>query len=126
MSEIYLLERKGDDDQFLRVASLRLGRGPEVGNGTLLHVPAEAFPMMPPKEEDWVRQERIQMKERRRSNFRGRRQPRAVAKGGDNRRSASKDSPQEIEAKRAARKAKRDAIEQKAARLSGETELQAD
>jgi len=129
VDEIYLLERKGDDDQFLRVASLRLGKVPEMGNGTLLHVPAEPFPMMPSKEEDWVRQERMTMKERRRGNGssfstgRGRRQPRAAAKGGDNqRRSPSKDSTQEIEAKRAARKAKRDAVEQQAAGLSGETE----
>jgi len=118
VGEIYLLERKGDDDQFLRVASIRLGMFSEMGESIILHSPPEAFPAMPSEEEDWIRRERMIMKDRRRNNGsfnKGRRRKGTIesSNNGDKRgRSQSKDTPEEIEAKRLARKAKREAREQ--------------
>lgn len=61
VNEIYVLQRKGDGDQFMRVASLGLGR-----NSTIrVHDPHLPFPDMPSIEEDWVRSERLKLKQRR-------------------------------------------------------------
>jgi 2'-5' RNA ligase len=112
LTEIYLLQRKGDDGQFMRVASLGLGV-----NGTIqVHDPHLPFPDMPTLEEDWVRTERMALKARRNGN-RGRRggAPTTNGEGLVSRgRSRSTDTPEEIAAKRAARKAKRDRLEQQA------------
>jgi len=102
LKEIYILHRKGDNGQFMRVASIGLGQESVVQ----VHDPHLAFPAMPAVEEAWVRDERLAMKARR--------------KGSDSRRggrryanlSRSSDSPEVIEAKRAARKAKREQMEQ--------------
>jgi 2'-5' RNA ligase len=70
IEEIYLLQRKGDDGQFLRVASIPLGD--DNGKDVTLHVPPVPFCHMPAEEEDWVRKERMQLKARR--NGRGSKQ----------------------------------------------------
>ena len=59
--EIYLLQRKRDDGQFMRVASFGLGRNATVQ----IHDPQLPFPGMPPVEEEWVRCERLKFKRRR-------------------------------------------------------------
>jgi hypothetical protein len=105
VSCVYLLERKGDDGQFLRVADIALG----ANNAAILHNPPIPFCHMPTTEVDWVREERIKMKRRRQqsnANCKWRRRK------GRPRRPAGpriKDSPDVIAAKRAARKSKREA-----------------
>jgi 2'-5' RNA ligase len=98
VKQIYLLQRKGDDGQFLKLATVGLGESSDVQ----LHNPPEAFPGMPTQEEDWVREERLALKNRRNRKWR-RRGPR-----GSN--SRSTDTPEEVAAKRAARKAKRERL----------------
>ena len=114
VNRIYLLQRKGDDGQFLRVATINLGDA-GISTGIDIHSPPEAFPGMPTTEEDWVREERMKMKKRRNGSWKGRRRSR-----GGRRRSSSNDSrgprrsidtPDEIAAKRAARKEKRERLE---------------
>jgi hypothetical protein len=108
--EIYLLQRKGDGGQFLRMATVSLGRAGS--NGIQLHDPPEPFPAMPLVEEDWVKQERMKMKERRNRSWKGRRRGRGGRRtpSGDSRRHST-DSPEIIAAKRAERKAKRERLE---------------
>ena len=60
-SRVYLLERKGDDGQFKIVATIPLGKGSK----TVYHDQALSFPAMPKVEEDWVFNERMEMKNRR-------------------------------------------------------------
>ena len=69
VNEIYLLQRKGDDGQFLRVASFGLGNNSIVQE----HIPPLAFPGMPSAEEDWVRKERLALKARRNNGGKKRR-----------------------------------------------------
>jgi len=59
--EIYLLERKGDDGQFKIAATIPLGKG----SNTIYHEQALPFPAMPKEEEEWVYNERMEMKNRR-------------------------------------------------------------
>jgi len=112
--EIYLLQRKGDDGQFLRVATITLGDVAD-SSGISIHEAPEAFPDMPTVEEDWVREERMKLKERRSGSWKGRRR----SNGGRRRAlsadspgpSRSTDTPEIIAAKRAARKEKRERLE---------------
>lgn len=63
--EVYLLERKGDDGQFLVRGTIPLGPGSVVK----LHDQPTPFPDMPFEEEEWVLSERLQMKDRRKKSF---------------------------------------------------------
>ena len=65
VSEIYLLQRKGDSGQFMIAATIPLGPGSVVK----VHNPPIRFPDMPLEEEDWVLEERMAMKDRRKKNF---------------------------------------------------------
>lgn len=65
VTEVYLLNRKGDDGQFMVVATIPLGHGSVVK----IHDPPVRFPYMPIDEEDWVLEERMKMKNRRKKNF---------------------------------------------------------
>ena len=69
--EIYLLQRKGDEGQFKILAKIPLGLGKE-DEVKLLDEPL-AFPAMPLEEEEWVYNERMAMKNRRKNNFKRRR-----------------------------------------------------
>ena len=114
--DIFLLERKGDNDQFLRIATIPLGGSSSCSIHQ--HTPPEAFPMMPTYEEGWIRQERMKMKERRRKNHEfnkatGKRNTRLRSNAnGSGGRSRSQDTPEQIQAKRAARAAKRETLKQ--------------
>lgn len=68
VNEIYLLQRKGDGDQFMRVLSLGLGKQSTV----MVHDPPLPFPGMPSIEEEWVRSERMKLKKRRNGTSRPR------------------------------------------------------
>ena len=70
LDRIYLLERKGDQGQFLRVAEIALGAN---SSQTKIFDLPQPFPDMPKHEEEWVYNERMQMKSRRKSNNRRRR-----------------------------------------------------
>ncbi|KAL3792716.1 hypothetical protein ACHAW5_005821 [Stephanodiscus triporus] len=61
--EFYLLERKGDDGQFKIAATITLGVDSEVE----FHDPPIPFPAMPEVEEEWVNNERMAMKSRRKN-----------------------------------------------------------
>lgn len=119
LSEVYLLQRKGDDGQFLRVATISLGRdhvendSAATSTGIVIHDPPEAFPDMPLVEEDWVREERMQLKKRRNGSWKGRRRRRGGRRRSLGARGPSKstDTPEVIAAKRAARKEKRERLE---------------
>jgi 2'-5' RNA ligase len=67
--EIYLLERKGDDGQFKISATISLGADSEVN----FHDPPIPFPAMPAMEEEWVHDERMAMKDRRKKGGKRRR-----------------------------------------------------
>jgi len=106
LDRIYLLERKGDAGQFMRVAQVGLGENNSV---TQIFDPPSPFPGMPTEEEEWVHEERMKLKARR-NGARGRR--------GGQRRSRRRsrepripDTPEVIAAKRAERKAKRERLE---------------
>ena len=91
---IYVLHRKGDDGQFVRVAELPLG---SQSSWSQLSAPTP-FDSMPETEADWIRDERRKLKQRRNKKQRRRRSnPDRVP-----------DTPEVIAAKRAARQAKRD------------------
>jgi 2'-5' RNA ligase len=113
LDRIYLLERKGDSGQFLRVAEIALGGNDHQGNKplsqTCIFDPPVPFPGMPSTEEDWVYEERMKLKKRRNNSTRG--------VGGARRRKSYRcripripDSPEVIAAKRAERKAKRERL----------------
>lgn len=101
MDRIYLLQRIGDGGQFLRVAHVALGDPSSSLVQTEIFDKPSPFPGMPTEEEDWVHEERMQLKARR--NRRGRR----------SRHHRKPDSPEVIAAKRAERKAKRELLERK-------------
>jgi len=123
VNEIYVLVRDGDNGQFQRAITIPLGNcnrsnsnsnSNNNNNNTLMvHHPTLPFPGMPKVEEDWVREERMKLKKRR--NGRGGRPRRSQTNdtrkvpGGSPRR-PSMDTPEEIAAKRAARKAKRERL----------------
>jgi 2'-5' RNA ligase len=121
IEEIYLLQRKGDNGQFMRVATVWLGH--HDSSGIQLHDPPEPFPAMPLVEEDWVKQERMQLKERRNRSWKGkqRRRGRRRPSSDDSRSSTSRstDTPEVIATKRAQRKAKREQLQRE--RLEQET-----
>lgn len=78
LDRIYLLERKGDEGQFLRVAEIAFGGdfdGSTIENEieTKLFDPPQPFPDMPDTEDDWVYEERMLMKSRRKNNRKSRR-----------------------------------------------------
>jgi hypothetical protein len=67
---IYLLERYGDNGQFVRIADIPLGSSTTTTNSKKrilqLHDPIpQPFPFMPTMEEDWVYEERMKLKLRR-------------------------------------------------------------
>jgi 2'-5' RNA ligase len=102
VQEIYLLHRQGDAGQFRRVATIGLG---DQCRGWKSHHPPLPFCHMPTEEADWVREERMKLKQRRNRKGGGRR-------GGRRQRRTSPsppDSPEIIAQKRAERKAKREA-----------------
>ncbi|CAJ1929143.1 unnamed protein product [Cylindrotheca closterium] len=108
LDRIYLLERLGDDGQFLRVAEIGLGEESS-SKVTAIFDPPSPFPGMPADEEDWVHEERMKLKSRR--NGKGRK-----TRGKQQRRRRSwnprvPDTPEMIAAKRAERKAKRERLE---------------
>lgn len=104
IDRIYLLHRQGDAGQFEIVAEIPLGREPSFE--TLLYRPSRPFAHMPDIEVDWVRDERIKLKQRRNGSQRRRgRRPRS-------RSPRVPDSPQVVAAKRAERQAKREAAAQ--------------
>lgn len=108
LDRIYLLERVGDDGQFLRVAQIGLGQDDAASQIDEIFDPPSPFPDMPTEEAHWVHEERMKLKSRR-NGRRGNR-------GGGNRtkqRLLSRgpripDTPEVIAAKRAERKAKRE------------------
>jgi 2'-5' RNA ligase len=71
VGEIYLLQRKGDDGQFKILASIPLGL--DDGDDVIINDDPEAFPGMPEYEEEWVLNERMNMKNRRKKNQKRRR-----------------------------------------------------
>lgn len=112
VNEIYLLQRKGDDGQFLRAATVALGNdSTAINDGITIHDPPEPFPDMPFAEEDWVREERMELKKRRNASWKGQRRRRGGKQRGSRGPSKSKDTPEIIAAKRAARKEKRERLE---------------
>ena len=134
VNEVYVLKRVGDGGQFKIVATLALGKAPQVFQGTSsygnydnnyyrdnirVHDPPLTFPDMPTVEEDWVHEERMKLKERRngkngnRRRRSGRRKKKRIVDRGPSR---STDTPEEIARKRAERAAKRE-------RLAKEIEL---
>lgn len=66
--EVYLLERKGDDGQFKIAATIPLGA--KESSKVEFHNPPKPFPAMPETEEDWVYNERMEMKSRRKQGNR--------------------------------------------------------
>jgi hypothetical protein len=66
VDRIYLLERRGDDGQFLRVADIRLGVLDAGENAIQRHEQPIPFEHMPSFELEWVREERLRLKQRRR------------------------------------------------------------
>ena len=71
VSEIYLLQRKGDEGQFKILAKIPMG----LENDAEVKLLDELlpFPAMPTEEEEWVYNERMTMKSRRKKNFKRRR-----------------------------------------------------
>jgi hypothetical protein len=96
---IYLLQRFGDSGQFLRVADISLG----AHAAATVHASPIPFRQMPETEADWVLEERMKLKKRR--NGKGQRGDNSSSRRGLSR---IPDSPEVVEAKRAARKAKRE------------------
>lgn len=109
LDRIYLLRRQGDGGQFLRVADIGLGK-----DGAVEHWDAPIpFPSMPTKEDDWVHEERMKLKARRNYSSGRKRRGGASKRSPTSRRSEPRvpDTPEVIAAKRAERKAKREALE---------------
>lgn len=106
MDRFYLLERKGDGGQFLRVAEVGLG----INSSVKVFHPPEPFPHMPTEEEAWVYEERMKLKKRRNGGNRGGRGRKNVRR---ERTPRVPDTPEEIARKRAERKAKRLEMESK-------------
>ena len=114
LDRIYLLRRQGDGGQFLRMADVGLGK-----SGTYQYWADQPrpFPGMPIKEADWVYEERMKLKARRKNHggHRGRRGggggSMRFRKDGPPRSQRIPDSPEIIAARRAERQAKRERLE---------------
>lgn len=111
VDEVYLMHRRGDTGggQFVRIVSIPLGEHNSKRPTQLMQGP---FRQMPTEEYDWVKEARTIMKQRR--NRRGRQEQRGRRGYTRQQRSSSprvEDTPEVIAAKRAERKAKREAIE---------------
>jgi 2'-5' RNA ligase len=108
LDRIYLLRRAGDGGQFLRIAEFGLGK---FGNLHNWETGPRPFPDMPTEEADWVYEERMKLKARRKG---GQRPCRGGSMGSRRsvgpRRERVPDSPEVIAAKRAERKAKREQL----------------
>jgi len=128
LNRIYLLERKGDGGQFLLVAEIALGGNSEditehINNNssssskyrrvkTKIFDPPQKFPNMPGREDKWVYDERMQLKERRKGN-RNRSGGSGRQRRYKGRRTSSPsipDTPEIIAEKIAQRKAKRERL----------------
>ena len=113
IAEVYVLRRGGDGGQFRIAATVPLGAA--AGGRCVVHDPPVPFGRMPAEEEGWVREERMRLKARRKGGRR--RGARGRGGGGSGRRRKgrdgrrTRDTPEEIEQKRAARRAKREALE---------------
>lgn len=108
LDRIYLLHRKGDGGQFLRMAEIGLGAHGQV---EALR-PAQAFAEQPTEEEQWVYEERMKQKARRNGGGgRGRGGRRKQQRRRRSRGLRVPDTPEVIAAKRAERKAKRERLE---------------
>jgi 2'-5' RNA ligase len=108
LDRIYLLERIGDDGQFLRVAEIGLGEEESSTKEAIFDPPAP-FPGMPATEEDWVYEERMKLKSRR--NGKGRKNRRKQQRRRRSWTPRVPDTPEVIAAKQAERKAKRERLE---------------
>jgi len=78
VDRVYLLQRKGDEGQFLRVAEIPMGAASGAssvanGNQTKILDPPQPFPDMPQREDEWVYKERMLQKSRRKNNRKSRR-----------------------------------------------------
>lgn len=75
VEEIYLLKRIEDNGQFCKMATIPLGTSSIQRHGKSIHFhdPILRFESMPLYEEDWVRRERMDLKNRRNKNGRKRR-----------------------------------------------------
>lgn len=120
VDRIYLMHRKGDDGQFLRVAEILLGE--EHNTGVIVHDSPKKFCHMPETEADWVYQERQALKARRNRKASGNASRRRY-RSAPGTRPRTKDSPEVIAAKRAERKAKREMAEAATA-TAGESQVQ--
>jgi hypothetical protein len=107
VNHIYLLQLHGDSGQFLRVADIALGGSSCKGSGTetrvALHHQPIPFRQMPTREQDWVFEERLQLKQRRNGHH-----GKNKRRNGRNDPSRVPDSPDVIATKRAARQVKRE------------------
>jgi hypothetical protein len=78
VDRVYLLQRKGDEGQFLRVAEIPLGAANDASSvtdrsETKIFDPPQPFPDMPQREDEWVYNERMLQKSRRKNNRKPRR-----------------------------------------------------
>ena len=72
VEEIYILKRIGDDGQFSKMATIKLGS--QNSNSSIqIHEPPLRFIGMPLNEDDWIRKERMDLKNRRNKNGQKRR-----------------------------------------------------
>jgi len=126
LDKIYLLERIGDDGQFLRVAEIGLGESSSAIASSpkdAIFDPPAPFPGMPATEENWVHEERMKLKFSRNDKRRGGRGKQQQRR----RRSWNPrvpDTPEVIAAKRTERKAKRERLEREQKEAAGEVSQQ--
>lgn len=77
VDRVYLLQRKGDEGQFLRVAEIPLGAASDASSvanrsQTKIFDPPQPFPDMPQREDEWVYKERMLQKSRRKNTRKSR------------------------------------------------------
>ena len=122
--EIYVLRRVGDEGQFEISATVCLARDKSnsivddasTTHRVQVHDPPVPFPDMPKTEEEWVYEERMKLKTRRNNSWKTRGRKRAGRKRRNGRnKERVPDTPEIIAEKRAARKAKREALAAEAA-----------
>ena len=125
----FILRRVGDEGQFEIAATILLDtdRSNNIdSHDTTPHRrvqvqdPPIPFPDMPDTEEEWVYEERMKLKARRNSSWktRGRKRAGRKRRNGHNKERIP-DTPEIIAEKRAARKAKREALAAEAATEAG-------
>ena len=129
-TEIYVLRRVGDEGQFEISATISLETDQSNDIGSIsstshrrvqVHDPPIPFPDMPDTEEEWVYEERMELKARRNSSWKTRGRKRAGRKRRNGRnKERIPDTPEIIAEKRAARKAKREALAAEAASAATE------